>query len=146
MNASLTLRGLAAVGLLTLAATLSACQAQVACDTALRANTVTVTLDGHHSQVDRVFVCATTVKDCVVPRQPGDPYASRAPGPRMVNVSPAGEKPSEVDVYAVDANDKVLTKQRVSLVWTTDQADEQCGSTFKATATVSLTETKWERG
>ncbi len=146
MNASLTRRGLAAVGLLALAATLSACQAQVACDTALRANTVTVTLDGDDSQVDRVFVCATDVKDCVVPRQPGDPYASRAPGPWTVNVTPAGSTPAEADVYAVDANNKVLSKQRVSLVWTTEQADEQCGSTFKGAVTVPYSGTKWERG
>jgi hypothetical protein len=130
--------GLASAGLLALATTLSACQATVSCDAALRANAVAVTIDGDDSQVDRVFVCATSVKDCVVPRQPGDPVVSRGPGPWTVNVMPVREKPTEADVYVVDLSEKVLTKERVTLTWATDTADEQCGSTYKAAVTVKL--------
>lgn len=143
MNARGARSGLVAVGLLALATALSACHVEVGCATVQKAGTVLVTLEGDDSRADRVFVCATTVKDCVIPRQSGDPIASRGTGPWWVWMNPAGERPAEADVYTVDVHDKVLNKQRVSLTWNTDQVDAQCGDTFKASVTVTLPETKW---
>ncbi|MDR2257407.1 MAG: hypothetical protein LBE25_15620 [Arthrobacter sp.] len=131
-------KALVAAGGAALLLSATACQTDVACDTRARIPAVTVTFTGDDSSVDRVYACTPEVTECVVPRQPGDPIASRAPGPWTISLNTRDGRGDEVDIYAVDADNKVLKKERVKVAWATDNVDEKCGSDYSAAVTVKL--------
>jgi hypothetical protein len=119
-------------------ASATACQEDLVCTSIGWMNPVTVTLQGDDSHVDRVFACSTEVTDCVPPKGSALPLPEQSSSGWTTWMNPNMATPDQIDVYVVDAKNRVLVKQRVSVTWVRDDPSNKCGGVSQTTATITL--------